>query len=653
MLQDLIQALVNSRNEAADDVLLEALARGNEAEKNLALSALLRRRTLHGLCGVVAQYNNLPAAGQMSILQSIRLFHHALRECGRSKDQQMRLAALKLIALGRQGRLTYVLSEALHGADEQVARAACEAMVALARWVSTETRRLHAMKDLAGEKLVAGQSGESFTEAHLASREVLDQRDEIEQAVARALEVHRGKFGPDLLRAALLLADSPLSKTLAILQTPKHGGQAAMIRRLQQPPDSEHVEAFLLAASRHGLRSNFGVVFAHIAEPPVLDALLRRTHWLKDHALSVCMQQVTRGPWWAESELTKDLSRRDDEDAARVGQWVAASGVHDVLQDALLARIHAQLDKHVAGRLRLLRLAMARPAGASSALLRTMLSDPDERLARLAVRELVRRRAPDFDNALIGVMASSPQSVRKIISRSVGQVGFESFWDRFDRLDKATRRAAGRAMIKVLPDALSRLERRLRSGPIEQRLKAMQMTGELGVADAVAPLLLQICADPNARLRSKAVALLADIDFMPPDLLMEKALNDADARVRANAVEVLEARHRTEFIPLLTQRARGGDNRERANAIKALARMRVGAAASQLVNMLQDQRPEHRISAMWAMKQIGVWQMLKEVGRLAKEDPHLRVRRYAMNVLRRVADMVRGNEGEGPAKAAG
>jgi hypothetical protein len=54
--------------------------------------------------------------------------------------------------------------------------------------------------------------------------------------------------------------------------------------------------------------------------------------------------------------------------------------------------------------------------------------------------------------------------------------------------------------------------------------------------------------------------------------------------------------------------------------------------------MLQDERGEHRISAMWALRQIGVWQLLNEVGRMARGDSNLRVRRYAMTMLRGIAE---------------
>jgi hypothetical protein len=120
---------------------------------------------------------------------------------------------------------------------------------------------------------------------------------------------------------------------------------------------------------------------------------------------------------------------------------------------------------------------------------------------------------------------------------------------------------------------------------------------------------------------------------------VDRLLNDADARVRANTIEVLEAKPDARFLPVLADRARSATNRERANAIKALFRMRVSTVSNQLFTMLRDDRAEHRISAMWALRQIGWWQLLGEVGRLAKEDGNIRVRRYALNVLKGVADL--------------
>jgi hypothetical protein len=72
--------------------------------------------------------------------------------------------------------------------------------------------------------------------------------------------------------------------------------------------------------------------------------------------------------------------------------------------------------------------------------------------------------------------------------------------------------------------------------------------------------------------------------------------------------------------------------------------MKVGTASTSLLAMLRDDRSEHRISALWALRQIGWWQLLNEVGRLAKDDPNLRVRRYAMGVLRNVAEVMQARK---------
>ncbi len=647
MIDTLIQALVQSQNEAADSILLEGLRIGNETEQALALAAILRRQTVRGLSGVVALYDQLPDSLQQSILQNIKLLHPALRECGRSFDPVAAAAAMRLIALGRQGRLTYVLSEGLHGTDETVSQAACEALVALARWVATETRRLQRSDFPIASSINGSPAGDGGRAA--LYQQLMQERPEIEHAVARAMDVHRGKHGPELLRAALLLADWPNSKTLAILQTTKHGGQTAMIRRLQQVPDSEHVGAFLLAASHASLRAHFGVVFAHIAEPPVLDALLRRTHWLKDAQLQLCMRQVSRGLWWEPAELDKDLARREDLDAARIGDWIAASGVHEAIQDQRLDQLRLQLKDNVAGRLRLLRIAMQRPRTAPTSLLCAFLGDPDQRLARMAAREFVRRKPADYETTLIQLMANCPDSVRRVVSACVGQIGFDHFWQRCDRLDKSARKAAGLAMFKALPDAIHWLQRRLRSGPVADRVKAIQIAQDLALGDQILPTLLQLCRDPDPKVRSKAVAFLAQVRSLPPDALLDNVLNDPDPRVRANAIEILEAQHRVDLVPILSERAHSRHSRERANAIKALHSMKVASASSQLSNMLQDERPEHRISALWALRQIGFWRLIRQVADLAKADPQLRVRRYALAVLRSVAHLLEKT----PNKAAG
>ena len=663
-LDRLIAALIASKNESADDALLEAISLGSSAERTMALEALFRRKTTHGLTGLVGLYSKLPGSIQTLVLKNVGLLHHAIREAGRSDRVELRLSAMKLIALGRQGKLAYVLSENLHNQDETLSKAAVEALVGLARWVSVETRKLQKIDIIAPEEAPALQdpelvlpsafTGELTTRKNAPSiyREVLAERPEIEMAVARALDSHRGKHAVQLLQAGLLLADWPGSRTLAILHTAKHGGQSGMLRRMQQPPVADSVDAFLLAASHGGLRSHFGSIFARIEEAPVLDALLRRTHWLKDHALQSCLHLVTRGVWLSESELLRDISRRDSGDTAKVGEWIAASGAQDMVQDERLDRLRSHAlsvaPSDFGARLSILRIACRRRATPAH-LLRSFLNDSDERLVRMATREIIRRRPPEYENSLLQRLSSAPESVRRLIGRAVSHSGFEQFWNRYPKLDKATRRSAGKAMLRLLPDSISRLARKLGPGPIEQRLQALQMMQDLKLAEQLVEPLMVLCSDSSPRLRSRAVSLLADVPSLAPDHLIEQLMTDTDARVRANTIEVLETRHPNEFIPMLIQRARIGTNRERANAIKFMHRTRMNLFQESLAMMLKDPRPEHRISAMWALKQTGWWNLIHEVGRMAKSDSELKVRQYALGVLKAASELIR----EQRQKAAG
>ena len=77
MIQQLIQALVTTNNEAADDLLLEALRLGNVEEQQNALDALVKRETTRGLSGVIGLYDSLHDDLKLRVLENVRTLHHA------------------------------------------------------------------------------------------------------------------------------------------------------------------------------------------------------------------------------------------------------------------------------------------------------------------------------------------------------------------------------------------------------------------------------------------------------------------------------------------------------------------------------------------------------------------------------------------------
>ena len=651
-LQKLLSALIAVDNTAADDLLLEALRVGNEDEQMLLLDALIQRKTPGGLGGVLAQFDALPARCQGRVKADVRVFYHALSQAGRSNDKAARFAAMRIIALTRQGKLGYVLSENLREPDDALSKAAAEALLEMSRWVNRECRLMHRFHASPGDDLaLVGEASHregstvaaavtTHGELEAAYETVMEQRPEIEAAVARALDWARTKHLGDLMRAALLLCDHPQSRTLAILKTTRHGGQASMVRKLQQPPAADSVEAFLLGASHGQLRTNFAAAFAQITDRAVLDSLLRRTYWLADHQLSLCLSTVSRGVWWDPVALPGDLDRREPAEAAAVADWIVASGLDPAQQDGQLLTLLERAKEDVGARLRVLLAATRQPKGSPCGATKVALGDTDERLARIAARELIRRRPADFESALLKQMTTGAPSVRRIIGRAIGQVGFDQYWNRFERMDRTARIAAGRAMMKLLPDAADRLGRYLSTGNIDQRVRALAVIQDLQLVERFRDLLVQTCMHPNAKVRSKAVSLLISLPNEPVGAILEKALVDTDPRVRANAVEVVDVQQSPQFVPMLAERARTGHNRERANAIKALHGMKIDGATHHLQLMLGDPRAEHRISALWALKQVGLWALLNHVGAIAQRDDNLRVRRYAVAMLKSVIEQV-------------
>jgi len=652
-LQKLLTALIAVDNTAADDLLLEALRVGDVSEQLMLLDALMQRKTPGGLSGILAQYENLPPQCRAVITRNVKLFYHALSQAGRSRDHGTRLAAMAIIAQTRQGKLGYVLSENLREPDEKLSKAAAEALLEMARWVNRESRLMHRFGEPQTESLAmvgeatAKKEGSTVSAAptgpddlETAYQTVMQERPEIESAVARALDWARTKHLGDLMRAALLLCDHPQSRTLAILKTTRHGGQASMVRKLQQPPAADSVEAFLLGASHGQLRTNFASAFAQISDRAVLDSLLRRTYWIADNQLRLCLGTVTRGVWWEAEPLRYDLARRTPADAAAIADWIVASGLDVAEQDKQLVAVLDHAKDDTAARLRVAVAAARQPKGSPAGAFKAMLSDTDERLQRIAARELIRRRPPEFESALLQQMTGGAPSVRRVVGRAIGQVGFDQYWNRFDRLDRQARIAAGRAMMKLLPDAADRLGRYLTSGTNDQRVRAMAVIQDLQLAERFRDALVNACVHANSKVRSKAVSLLVSLPSEPGDNVLERALADADPRVRANAIEVIDAQKSPQFVPLLADRARMGQNRERANAIKALHGMKIDGATNQLQLMLADPRAEHRISALWALRQTGLWSLLSHVGAIAQRDDNLRVRRYAVTMLKSVMEQV-------------
>lgn len=193
----------------------------------------------------------------------------------------------------------------------------------------------------------------------------------------------------------------------------------------------------------------------------------------------------------------------------------------------------------------------------------------------------------------------------------------------------------------MLPFELVRLKRQLVLGSAAEIIAALGVVSDLRLSRHVREAIWSSCEHVDPKIRSKAVLMLGDLLLEgqddEADRLLEQALVDADDRVRANAVEVLERTQKNQLASLLEARSRLGRNRERANAIKAMASMRLCDPEKPLFDMLRDRRDPHRLSALWAVEQTGQWKLLEEIARLARHDTNVRVSTSAEATVQRMA----------------
>lgn len=656
----LYSLLCRHKSPAADEILVEACRHGDPDEVAAAAEALLHRKNAKGLADLLSLFPELPPPVADRLLEEGAGLASAASRAARGETLAGRIAAARFIGAAGRSELVYVLGDLLRSNHPETFAAACDAVALLANRCDTVRRSL--------------RTADPDVDQPALYDLLLSLRAKLLPVVARALDAPRGAEGPELADAAVILleeASGPLYEAFK-----RHGGRAwpLVFNRLRRPATHPAVTAVLRGACRGGLRQELPGIFACTDRPEPLLALRESAYLLIDPNLHLAMTTATEGTWLTPRGLREQLDTlaRVDADSAPaptardpdlyaaevlgIARWVLASGVGGALRDELfeiLFRTAAEPSLAIA----LLREAAMRDGGLSTRMAQLAWNHADERVARMAARHLSRQRGAEANGELLRRLAGAAASVRPVIARRIARRSFESLWARYDAMPVPQRTKALTAMCKLLDETVTHLRNRLLAGPAPVRLRALAMVGEAQLAPIVREAIFECCRFEEARVRSKAVLLLQHIACESTDerldTLLDDALVDADPRVRANAIEVLERTGRRELRPLLEARGRLGRNRERANAIKALDTLGLADSRDGLFDMLRDTREAHRLSAVWAVEETGQWKLLDEVVRLARTDTSLKVRRNALSSVRRIAGNMRsprdGSAGAAPA----
>lgn len=236
----------------------------------------------------------------------------------------------------------------------------------------------------------------------------------------------------------------------------------------------------------------------------------------------------------------------------------------------------------------------------------------------------------------------------------------------------ATRVALARALRIDRPWVVTRLAELIRSS-VRERSIAIQLARRLGLASEIRPVLIETVrvllgagqlADGAARDLATATSALADVPDTQATQLLDQATVSIDQRVRANAVDAMVQRVRTgvetqadgvaarlmELKDDAWHRVRGSAVRglEVLTQVKLDGPVRTPQVAEQLLRMLDDPRPMHRLAGAWVadrtlpghdLREIKLWpSLVTRLRSLATTDPDPRVRSRARLAIGRAGE---------------
>jgi HEAT repeat protein len=158
--------------------------------------------------------------------------------------------------------------------------------------------------------------------------------------------------------------------------------------------------------------------------------------------------------------------------------------------------------------------------------------------------------------------------------------------------------------------------------------RILQILAEISDGTRILPSLMRLLRNANPYLRSKAVLLIGRGSHSVK--WVRHRLGEADARVRANAVEALWGVDSAEARELLRFAASDGNNRVAGNALLGLYWLGDCTVIAELVKMAGHASSSFRLSAAWAMGETGDPRFSEVLGKmLADVNAGVRKRAFA------------------------
>ena len=600
--------LADEPNLAVEAALLEALPDLEPDEQSAALDTLITRGRDRGLAGLVGSFARFDPPLQERILARAQGLYAGARLAITDECPEIRAGAIELVRRSGDCKLAYLLAGALRSATaapKTRKRAAAALYDVTARYLA---RRAEA----AGQPAILP--------------DVRQEGKYLARALGRAVETWELHFRPEALTAAMWMTAELEDLLFEKVAAPRSRLGRALLERMYASDDARLAGFALRALESPLLRSEVAHKIEAATHPEFLRGLLSESWLLADARIGKACHRIRHLRWLDEGTLSlTDLSPLQLEGAVRL---VAASGISSEAKVRVYGQLLSDAPRgNASGRWAALWKLVGIRNEAADALLQNLARRRDDALSLAAARELKRRGWAEDETASCRIDPAA-------ILAADQPLAFDDYWQVFDDLDDLTREPAGEALLRDCPDLAARLRARLASNRAGERVKALRIVRTLKLAKMVEEQIYRLANDPDAVVRSLAVALLAHLDGATSRRILRRALEDPDARVQANSIEALDRLGLPQRDRQLTAKLDAPHPRVRATAVAALLKMQVPEAAGALLEMLEAPSRSQRISALWVIDRLQLGSLAHRLGDLSRHDPDSQVRQRAERILR-------------------
>ena len=614
--------LLSIKDRSVDQALAEALPTADPQAARLASLMLLQRSDTTSRVALVRYLDRLPSDVQAIIIDSASDLYGPLRKAANQKETRCAENLIRIILRAKQGKLAYLIAEQLLHRPEEVRCQAAACLLALTRHTRPSPR------------------GPVGTVRRVSPFDV-DAAHYVQAAVEESVRQFAHHKQPDVLTSLALLAARGIRSTLDLLDDPQHAAVGPLRQLLEQAQDCEILRASLVWLRVPSLVDATTRGIAVACDQGRLGEVLDHWHMLRDpRAVRGLRRLSSVGSLWP---TKRTIERMPAGQARGLSSWGASVAVSDSQRVEMWASIrHSPV---AAARLSALRGAIQWDDDSENPeagnVVAGFCNDPEVSIARIALRHLFRRRWDGLKHLLPRLVNSKHWEIRQLASARLAADLFVKLWDRWTRMTPRERQDLAAALIKIDPRFNHRLRLRLSRSDSGSRLRAISIIDGLNQGDAFASQLVRLALDRDEVVASAAVKAVGGVRSSPVAPALALMLRHKDDRVRANTIEALcdvgdARRHVTELVRM----SRSDHQRIRANAIGVLLEMNRPQSLKLLQEMLQDVRPEHRISALWLANRAGIVQLAGVVGEMAVTDPSAPVSQRAREVVRRLITLM-------------